>query len=446
MRAGKAGRRRKPPRKIKQPIGKALVRLIRHCWPRFWQALEEIDDARDDPVYAMRQVLSLALLMYACRAPSLRALDRISEDAVFWDNWCVFSRARTDAVMCSRQMTNVLAQTDPDEIGALRPRIIKGLIRQKQLANAFLLGHLMFVSDGTGIFSSSKFHCPRCLTQEHQDGSVTYMHQVLEVKVITWDGLALSALTEPQWNPEEGKYDKQDSESKAFKRMLPRLKEEFPRQPIVHILDALYCNGPTFRAIGQLKHKFICCFQPGAIPTLYEEALTLVALNPLNAIRQTVGPKDHHVVRGYSWVNDLEYDGRTLAFVMCQETVHGKTTTFTFLTDFPVDRDNVIEIANGGRKRWTIENEGFNEQKTGYELEHFCDCHNFNTMLCLYVLLQIAHLFMQLLAKSDLIEPVANLTFLAALLLEALRNLPLPEDLFAPDLPPFQIRFAKAPT
>jgi hypothetical protein len=131
---------------------------------------------------------------------------------------------------------------------------------------------------------------------------------------------------------------------------------------------------------------------------------------------------------------------------MCQETVHGKTTTFTFLTDFPVDRDNVIEIANGGRKRWTIENEGFNEQKTGYELEHFCDCHNFNTMLCLYVLLQIAHLFMQLLAKSDLIEPVANLTFLAALLLEALRNLPLPEDLFAPDLPPFQIRFAKAPT
>ena len=109
MRAGKAGRRRKPPRKIKQPIGKALVRLIRHCWPRFWQALEEIDDARDDPVYAMRQVLSLALLMYACRVPSLRALDRISEDAVFWDNWCVFSRARTDAVMCSRQMTNVLA-------------------------------------------------------------------------------------------------------------------------------------------------------------------------------------------------------------------------------------------------------------------------------------------------------------------------------------------------
>jgi hypothetical protein len=53
---------------------------------------------------------------------------------------------------------------------------------------------------------------------------------------------------------------------------------------------------------------------------------------------------------------------------------------------------------------------------------------------------------MQLLARSDLIEPVSTLTFLAALLLEALRNLPLPEDLFDPHQPPFQIRLARAPT
>ncbi len=408
--------------------------------------MDQMTDPRDGPLYPMRQVLTLAVLMFACRTRSLRALDEVSQDARFRDNWCVLSRARTETVICSRQMTNVLAAMDPEEIAALRPRLIKTLHRQKQLAGALLLGHMMMASDGTGIFASSEFHCDQCLTQEHQDGSKTYLHNVLEVKVVTWSGLALSVMTEMQLNPAHGKYDKQDCESKAFKRMLPRLKEEFPQQRIAHLLDAGYCNAPAFEAIEAVKHKFVCCFKPGSIPTLYEEALTLCALNPQNRIVQTLGPKRRQVVREFTWVSDLEYQGLKLGFVMCRETVGEKTTTFAWLTNFSVDRDNVITIAEGGRKRWTIENEGFNVQKTGYELEHFCDCKDLEVMTCLYLLLQIAHLFMQLLARSNLIEPVSTLTFLAQLLLEALRNLPLPDDLFAPRQPRFQIRFARAPT
>ena len=405
-----------------------------------------MSDPRDGPLYPMRQVLTLAVLMFACRIRSLRGLDEVSDDARFRDNWCVFSRARTQTVVCSRQMTNVLAAMDPEDLAALRPRLIKALLRQKQLPDALLLGHLMVAVDGTGIFSSSEFHCDQCLTQQRQDGSKTYMHNVLEAKVVTWGGLALSVLTEMQLNPADGKYDKQDCESNAFKRMLPHFKEQFPRQRIVHLLDSGYCNGPAFKAIEDAKHKFICCFKPGSIPTLYEEALTLCALNPQNRIVQTSGPKCRQVVREFTWVNDLEYQRLTLDFVMCRDTGEEKTTTFAWLTDFSVNRDNVITIAEGGRKRWTIENEGFNVQKTGYELEHFCDCKNLEVMTCLYMLLQIAHLFMQLLARSDLIEPVSTLTFLAHLLLEALRNLALSDDLFGPRQPRFQIRFARAPT
>jgi hypothetical protein len=394
----------------------------------------------------MRQVLSLDLLMFACRIRSLRGLDRVTDDAVFRDNWCVFSRARRETVICSRQMTNVLAALDAEEIAALRPRLIKTLHRQKQLSDALLLGHMMVISDGTGIFASTEHHCERCLTQHHQDGTTVYLHNVVEAKVITWGGLALSVMSEMQLNPADGQYDKQDCENKAFKRLLPRLKEEFPQQPFAHLLDSGYCNGPMFKAIEDIHHKFVCCFKPGSIPTLYEEALTLCALNPQNRLVQTLGPKRHPVHRVYTWVTDLEYEGIRLDFIMCQETVDGKTTTFAWLTNFHVNRDNIITIAQGGRKRWTIENQGFNEQKTGYELEHFCDCNNLEVMTALYLLLQIAHLFMQLLACSNLIQPVSTLTFLAALLLEAWRNLPLPEDLFEPGQPRFQIRFTRAPT
>lgn len=384
--------------------------------------------------------------MFACRITSLRALDRLTDDAVFRDNWCALSRAFTQTVICSRQMTNVLRVIDPEPISALRLLLIRGMLRKKQLPDAFLLGHLMIASDGTGIFASPVFHCSKCLTQHHKDGSTTYMHNVLEAKVITWGGLALSILTEPQLNPEDGKYDKQDCESKAYHRMLPRLKAEFPRERVVHLVDGGYCNGPVLNAIANVNQKFICCFKEGSIPTLYEEALTLQELSPNNRVPRKFKRDGHDVEQVYTWVNGLEYQGLKLDFIMCRETVGDKTTTFAYLTNFTVDRENVEEIANGGRKRWTIENEGFNEQKTGYELEHFCDCSTFEVMYCLYLLLQLAHAFMQLLARSDLIDPVTNLTFLAALLLEALRNQVIPEELFAPDLPRFQIRFSRGPT
>jgi hypothetical protein len=43
----------------------------------------------------------------------------------------------------------------------------------------------------------------------------------------------------------------------------------------------------------------------------------------------------------------------------------------SFITDLPVGRDNVAELAACGRARWKIENETFNVLKTsGYHLEH----------------------------------------------------------------------------
>jgi len=390
--------------------------------------------------------MTLAILMFACRIRSLRELDRISDDAQFLDNWCAFSKDDTDTVICSRQMTNVLARTDWQELNALQVHAVRDLIRSKQLPHAYLLGHVMMVSDGTGIFSSSRFHCNQCLTQTHKDGSITYMHNLVELKLVDWNGWAFSVLSEFQLNPEDGQYEKQDCEQKAFKRLLLNFNKTLPRLPVVHLLDSLYCNGPCMRAITAARHKFICNFKPGAIPTLYEEACSLIDYTPNTTLTQTLkGPSNQTITRVYHWVNELEYEGLTLSFARCQETVADKTTTFAFLTTFQVNRDCVISICAGGRHRWTIENQGFNEQKNGYELEHFCDCNDLNTMLCLYVLLQFAHMIMQMLALSNLIEPKPVLRFLAARLLEDLRNTALPETLFAPNPPRTQIRYANPP-
>jgi len=91
----------------------------------------------------------------------------------------------------------------------------------------------------------------------------------------------------------------------------------------------------------------------------------------------------------------------------------------------------VETIAKGGRARWNIE-EGFNEQKTGYELERFCRGKALDLMLNLYGLRPIAHRFMQLRASSALIQYITPQTFLAKRMLEARPNLLLPDELLAP--------------
>ena len=72
-------------------------------------------------------------------------------------------------------------------------------------------------------------------------------------------------------------------------------------------------------------------------------------------------------------------------------------------------------------------------------------CNNLNVMLCLYHLLQIAHLFMQLLEHSNFIESMGHLTILATLLPESIRNMGVPDEIFSDDAPKMQIRFAKQP-
>jgi hypothetical protein len=53
--------------------------------------LDEIGDPREEPLYPMRQVLSLGVLMFASRIGWLRRLDEITQDARFRDNGCVFN-------------------------------------------------------------------------------------------------------------------------------------------------------------------------------------------------------------------------------------------------------------------------------------------------------------------------------------------------------------------
>jgi hypothetical protein len=115
-----------------------------------------------------------------------------------------------------------------------------------------------------------------------------------------------------------------------------------------------------------------------------------------------------------------------------------QTTRFQWITNFVITRQNASKLANqGGRLRWTIENEGFNDQKHGgHALEHPYRRHP-TAGKVFYLLLQIAHLIFQLIETGSLFRSafpagVGSARNLAQRLLEAWRNLRLgAEDLRA---------------
>jgi hypothetical protein len=113
-----------------------------------------------------------------------------------------------------------------------------------------------------------------------------------------------------------------------------------------------------------------------------------------------------------------------------------------------VTKSNVATLANqGGRIRWTIENEGFNAQKNrGYALEHAYTT-NPTSAKIFYFLLQVAHTIEQLITKGSLLRKafprrLGSGKNFAFRLLEALRNTPLTKPLLVVVTQSrFQIRF-----
>lgn len=387
----------------------------------------------------------LGILMFCCRIPSRRRLREVGWSEEFHENWCRLSAARTDAVAHPDTLIHLLKKIDNEQLGSMAHKMVKDLIRAKRLPTAFLDGHLMIAVDGVCIFSSRTYHCEECIVINHGDGVTSYLHYMLEAKVICRDGSTLSVMTEPILNPKGNTYDKQDCELKAFKRLQSRLKAAFPRTKMVLLADSLYACAPFFEICEDNTWEFIVTFKGGSIPTLFDEAMTLLSLET-----DTVKKLDKDgVCQTWRWLDNLEYvAGKKefqLGFIEYRETDQAGDEDdryFAWLTSFLPNRDNVASYGKGGRLRWKIENEGNNEQKNGYRMEHFCDCSNTNALIGLFLLLQIAHTLMQLLARSSIVEGFETLQFLAFLLLESLRNTRLPAYLFTPQLPPMQIRTA----
>ena len=97
------------------------------------------------------------------------------------------------------------------------------------------------------------------------------------------------------------------------------------------------------------------------------------------------------------WVNDLEYRGHAVAVMELEIEKDGKKwKEFQWVTNIRIRPKMAHEFAETGRKRWMIENEGFNIQKNHRYFITHANSLNYGAMKNHYMLTQLADMLLQL--------------------------------------------------
>lgn len=423
----------------------ACLKTVRHFFGGFARLFCTIHDPRDPELitYPLAAIGFAGLLMFLCRLGARRQINHLLRGngpsaAKFQALFRVKTCPHGDTVNA------LYARLDPVEVQEVVTNLAATLIRKKVLYRYRLLGHYFMVAiDGTGRLTFPERHCAHCLTRT-QHGKTTYYHPVLEAKLVTANGFAFSLMTEFIENPGKNP-TKQDCELKAFYRLAARLKQRFPRLPLCLLLDGLFAGGPTFALCEKYRWCYLVVLKEDDLPSVHQE---FKALRPLAAenhlhFHPSAQPKTQ---QDFRWMNDISYvDSEKrehfVSVIECLETCtdsKGKrqTTRFKWITNLRAKTNNILTLTNqGGRLRWTIENEGFNVQKNGgYALEHAYTTDPIAAKI-FYYLLQVAHTLAQLMEKGSLFRKafpagVGSARNTAFRLLEAWRNLRLhPEQL-----------------
>ena len=265
-----------------------------------------------------------------------------------------------------------MALLEVSPIEQLKQKMVQLLVQRKTFHNSRYRGHWFQVAvDASGVGSYDHQRDEQCLHRTAKNDKTTYFHSVLEARLVTPNGFSISIATEWIENPEGGEYDKQDCERKGFTRLAAKLKEVYPRLPIVILADGRYPYEGFFAICKANQWTYCVTFKDGNLPTVWEEVLELQPLQNQNS-RQEVcyRPDGKTVEQVFQWVTGVEYKEHTLNWLACQETIRPtkpeaseeepKTTCFVHITDLPINAHNVADTSKTGRLRWKIETEGFN--------------------------------------------------------------------------------------
>ena len=382
-----------------------FLMIQNHFFRDFKVWIEEMRDPRNQSyiTYTQSDLIYLGILKNVCSVESMRQMEEKFNEEVCIDTLRRLSgNKKVEEVPHYDTLNYYLERLSPECLSELRKKMITALIRGKQFYRGRLLGkYWRVILDGTGMSYFSEKHCENCLreTRTYQDGKkiTLYYHKVLEAKLVLGENVVISLETEFIENEKEDA-EKQDCEINAAKRLMERIKKEYPRLPICIQGDGLYAAESIMKQCRENGWKYIFTHKENR-QALVAEDYALLTKEEGKKEFEGIGPEKG---KG-SYYNQVgKISGKTEEMNVyeysCLRKVKGeeKEVHFQWITDIELTRRNLEEMIYAGRGRWKIENEGFNNQKNGlYDICHL-NSRNNNAMKNHYLLTQIADILMQL--------------------------------------------------
>ena len=384
-------RKEKRNKKSELNILNDLVTVIKQYFPELIKKFNGLTDLRNQSYvkYQMKVIFIVRLMGLMCEMKSMQGMTRElnTEDAI--RNIAQICGLELDEIPHCDTINDVFEKVKVEEIEKIRKYMITKLIRGKIIQKYKIRDkYYHVIIDGTGLATSRKKYNENCLVKNKTDKNGNeyqeYSTYVLEAKLVVGE-MVFSIGSEFVENANE-KETKQDCEIKAFKRLAAKIKREYPKLKILISGDALYASKPVLDICKGNGWKYIIRFKEGAIPSLYNEFETVVA------------KANESTIKDYEYVTKLDYQEEKVNVIKYTDSKKG--TEFVYITDLSITNKNIEATINVGRKRWKIENEGFNIQKNGtFDIGHLYS-KNQIAIKVHYLMIQIAHILRQLLENG----------------------------------------------
>ena len=262
----------------------------------------------------------------------------------------------------------------------------------------YLGGYYLLSLDGTGQYSSDTVRCKNCCEKHHNNGEVTYYHQMLGIVLVhPKERVVIPLAPEPIVKGDGSK--KNDCERNAAKRLLKEFRREHPHLKAVIVEDSLGSNYPHLSLLDELKLQYVIGVKSGNHNFLFD---WVKHADGTEVVRVKDGIRDKFRYVNDVPLNDKHFDYRVNVLEYWEEKPNGKVRHFSWVTSFKITDDNVFELMRAGRARWRIENETFNTLKNqGYNFEHNYGHGYENLCSVMTMLMMLAFLIDQVLQLCD---------------------------------------------
>lgn len=382
----------------KNPIIECLS-IQKRFYPGLFRKFDKVDEPRNSSYidYSNRVMLGTLYFKSICSVSSMQSMTSyFNKDEVVSNIYNFLGSKEKEYLPHYVTLNEYLERLDPKELEGIQHDIVYRMIRRKTFNDAKVLKKWLVIVDGTeldeGLEKKNDNYLERCYNRGTAEEYTRYHRSVLEAKIYFGNNLVASIATEPIENDTEysakklsDEEIKQDCESKAFLRLSQKLKKAYPRLPICILADGLYVSENVINRCKEYNWEYIIRYKEGSASSIAQE---------YNAIPEKTKAENAE------FINGIIYKDGTVNVLTYKETKMKKgkeiTTTFQWITSIEITEKNAVKLAGAGRKRWKIENQGFNRQKKWQgNIEHACS-YNANAQKCHYLMEQIADFIKQL--------------------------------------------------